>query len=169
MPLAPDMPSMPKDLRMAAEASDAEVESTLAGLIPMPEKPYSPKVVTSLANAISAVAKVMGLDLKPSPYTGPVAELEPEVVRFLAMVDAAAKDYGSPLPVSLDAVQGDKELTVITAHLMGLAKDKGFEEFLNMPVEEEEGMETEVEVKVKPGMEGEKEDEEEYDFASRMR
>lgn len=167
MPLAPDMPSMPQDLRMAAEASDAEVESALAGLIPAPDKPYSPKVVTSLAQAIAAVAKVMGLDLKPEPYTGPVVELEPEVVRFLAMVDAAAKDYGSPLPVALDAVKGDKELTVITAHLMGLAKDSKFKDFLNMPMEEEEGMETEVEVKVKPGME--EEDKGEYDFASRMR
>jgi len=166
MPLSADMPSIPDDLRMAAEASDAEVEMMLVDLIPAPDKPYSPKVVTALANAIAAVAKVMGLDLKPEPYTGPVMELDPEVVRFLAMMDAAAKDYGSPLPVALDAVKGDKELTVITAHLMGLAKDREFKDFLNMPIEEdEEGMETEVEIKVKPGME----EDEEFDFASRMR
>ena len=166
MPLSADMPSIPDDLRMAAEASDAEVEMMLVDLIPAPDKPYSPKVVTALANAIAAVAKVMGLDLKPEPYTGPVMELDPEVVRFLAMMDAAAKDYGSPLPVPLDAVKGDKELTVITAHLMGLAKDREFKDFLNMPIEEdEEGMETEVEIKVKPGME----EDEEFDFASRMR
>jgi hypothetical protein len=48
MPLAPDMPSMPDDLRMAAEASDSELEMSLAGLIPTPDKPYSPKVVTAL-------------------------------------------------------------------------------------------------------------------------
>lgn len=168
MPLSPDMPSMPDDLRKAAEASDAEVEMNLAGLIPVPDKPYSPKVVTALAQAIAAAAKVMGLDLKPAPYKEPVMELEPEVVRFLAMMDAAAKDYGSPLPVSLDAIKGDRELTAITAALMQLAKDRDFKDFLNMPIEEE-GMETEVEVKVKPGMGEGEEDEEEYDFASRMR
>lgn len=167
MPLAPDMPSMPDDLRMAAEASDAEVEDTLAGLIPPPEKPYSPKVVTALAKAIAAAAKVMGLDLAPEPYSEPVMELDPEVVRFLAMMDAASKDYGSPFPVPLDQVKGDRELTVITAHLLGLAKDRDFKDFLNMPLEEE-GMETEVEVKVKPGME-EEEEEEDFDFAGRMR
>jgi hypothetical protein len=134
----------------------------------MPDKPYSPKVVTALAQAIAAAAKVMGLDLKPAPYKEPVMELEPEVVRFLAMMDAAAKDYGSPLPVSLDAIKGDRELTAITAALMQLAKDRDFKDFLNMPIEEE-GMETEVEVKVKPGMGEGEEDEEEYDFASRMR
>jgi hypothetical protein len=158
---------MPDDLRMAAEASDAEVAMNLAGLIPTPDKPYSPKVVTALAQAIAAAAKIMGLDLKPSPYTEPVAELEPDMVRFLAMMDAAAKDYGSPLPIALDAIKGDRELTVITAALMQLAKDRDFKDFLNMPIEEEEGPETEVEVKVKPGMK--EEDEEEYDFASRMR
>lgn len=166
MPLAPDMPSMPDDLRMAAEASDSELEMSLAGLIPTPDKPYSPKVVTALAKAIAAAAKIMGLDLKPEPYNEPVMELEPDMVRFLAMMDAAAKDYGSPLPVSLEMVKGDRELTAITAALMELAKDRDFKDFLNMPIEEEE-TETEVEVKVKPGAMGE--DEEEFDFASRMR
>lgn len=164
MPLSADMPSIPEDLRKAAEASDAEVEMMLVDLIPAPDKPYSPKVVTALANAIAAAAKIMGLDLKPEPYAGPVMELDPEVVRFLAMMDAAAKDYGSPLPVSLDQIKGDKELTVIAAHLMGLAKDADFKKFLNMPIEEE-GMEVEVE---EEGGE-EMEEEEDFDFSARMR
>jgi hypothetical protein len=161
---------MPQDLRDAADASDAEVEATLAGLIPPPEKPYNPKVVTALANAVSAVAKVMGVRLTPESYTGPVEELDPTLVRFLAMADAAAKDYGSPLPVALENVKGDRELIVLTVYLDRLAKDADFKAFLNMPIPEEEGEETEV--KVKPGnrmseaSEGGKED---FDFASRMR
>lgn len=165
MPLSADMPSVPEDLRKAAEASDAEVELMLVDLIPTPDKPYSPKVVSALANAIAAAAKVMGLDLKPSPYKEPVMELEPDMVRFLAMMDAAAKDYGSPLPVPLDQIKGDKELTVIAAHLMGLAKDRDFKDFLNMPIEEE-GMEVEVE---EEGGEEMEEEEEEFDFSARMR
>lgn len=165
MPMSPAMPSIPPDLRAAAEASDEAVGASLAGLLPRPERPYNPKVVTGLAKAIAAAAALMGLDLKPAPYTEPVPELDADMVRFLAMVDAAAKDYGSPLPIPLAEVRGDNELTAITAHLMGLAKDRDFKEFLNMPIEEEN---TEVEVKVKPGR-AEVEEKEDFDFASRMR
>ncbi len=132
----------------------------------LPRRSRTARRLTALAKAIAAAAKVMGLDLSPEPYSEPVMELDPEVVRFLAMMDAASKDYGSPFPVPLDQVKGDRELTVLTAHLLGLAKDRDFKDFLNMPLEEE-GMETEVEVKVKPGME--EEEEEDFDFAGRMR
>ena len=173
MPLSADMPSIPEDLRMAAEASDAEIEGALSGLIPAPDKPYSPKVLGALAKAITEVAKLMQIDLKPEPYTQPAEALEPEVVRFLAMVDAASKDYGAPLPVALEDIRGDKELMIIAAHLTNLAKDAAFNDFLNMPLPEEgmgeEGMETEVEVKVKPGKGEEMGEEEDFDFASRMK
>lgn len=164
MPLTAKMPKMPDDLRAAAEEADAEIEGALVSLIPAPERPYNPKTVTSLANAIAAVGKVMGIELKPDPYTAPVPELEPEVVRFLAMVDAAAKDYGQPLPVSLDAIRNDNDLMLITSHLMALAKDRDFKDFLNAPIEEE--------VTVEEGMDeedGEETETEEFDFAARMR
>ena|GEM_PF-6227955 len=161
MPLSATMAPIPDELRMAAEASDDEVGEGFMVLIPTPERPYSAKVATALAKAIAEVARVMGLELQPDPYDGPVPELDPDVARFLAMVSAAADDYGKPLPIALEAIKGDKELTVLTAALMQLAKDKEFKNFMNMPIEEEE-----VTAEATPeGMD----EEVEFDFASRMR
>jgi len=101
--------------------------------------------------------------LEPESYTEPAARLDPDVVRFLAMYAAAAEDYGQPLPVALDMIRGDRELTAITAHLMKLAKDAKFAAFLDAPADEAD---TEVRIEVRPG---EEEVEENFDFASRMR
>jgi hypothetical protein len=85
------------------------------------------------------------------------------MVRFLAMFEQAAEDYGQPLPVALDQIKGDRELTAITAHLMKLAQDSGFSDFLDSPMDE-------AEVKIEIRGDGEDmEEEEEFDFASRMR
>ena len=78
-------------------------------------------------------------------------------------MSAAASDYGKPLPVDLEDIKGDSELTAITAALTQLASDKAFAEFLDAPVEEEV---IEEETVIEPDGE---EEEEEFDFAQRMR
>jgi hypothetical protein len=62
----------------------------------------------------------------------------------------------------LEDIKGDRELTAITAHLLKLAKDKGFKEFLDMPADGE----VSVEITAGPA---DMEVEEEFDFSSRMR
>jgi hypothetical protein len=79
------------------------------------------------------------------------------------MFAQAAEDYGQPFPVALDMIKGDRELTAITAHLMKLAKDAKFAEFLDQPMDE-----AEVRIEIR-GDGDDMEEEEEFDFASRMR
>jgi hypothetical protein len=148
--------NLPPDLAAAAGAADAAVGDVVAGLIPKPERPYSPRVATSLAAAIAAVMAAMGVEMTPQPYTGPVEEFGPDEARFLAMLEAAAADYGKPLPIALADIKGDAELTAITAALQQLAKDQAFVAFLDEGADEgedenPEGPEVEIEVKTGGG------------------
>ena len=156
---------MPADLAAIAEEQDSLIGEEMADIVPRPDRPYSAKVYTALTKAISKAAKVMGLDLTPETYSGPVEAMDADVARFLAMMSAAASDYGKPLPVDLEDIKGDSELTAITAALTQLASDKAFAEFLDAPVEEEV---MEEETVIEPDGE-EEEEEEEFDFAQRMR
>jgi len=174
MPLKFGKKDVPEELAMETDAMDEAVGEEIASMTPKPERPYSAKVMTALGTAISAVLGVMGVDAEAEAYTEPVPELDPEEVRFLAMLTAAAADYGKPLPVTPDKIKGDAELTAITASLMELAKDDGFREFLGEvePGEEEEqGMMEEPMTKAKPkGKPGMDESEPTDDFfAGRMR
>lgn len=163
MPLYSDRSGMPAEMADLASAQDDLIADEAADLIPPPSSPFNAKVLTALSKALASVGKAMGLDLTPESYSEPEARLAPEVARFLMMMAAAAEDYGQPLPVALDAIKGDKELTAITAHLMRLAKDKDFSAFLDAPADEERA---EVRIEVSPdGME----EEEDFDFSSRMR
>jgi hypothetical protein len=157
---------MPADLAAIAEQQDDLIGEEMADLVPRPERPYSAKVYSALTKAIAAAAKVMGLDLTPESYSGPVEAMDADVARFLAMMAAAADDYGKPFPVELSDIKGDSELTAITAALLQLSKDKGFAEFLDAPAEAEEVTE---ETTIMPDGEVEEEEEEEFDFAKRMR
>lgn len=157
---------MPADLAAIAEQQDDLIGEEMADLVPRPERPYSAKVYSALTKAIAAAAKVMGLDLTPESYSGPVEAMDADVARFLAMMAAAADDYGKPFPVELSDIKGDSELTAITAALLQLSKDKGFAEFLDAPVEAEEVTE---ETTIMPDGEVEEEEEEEFDFSKRMR
>jgi hypothetical protein len=157
---------MPADLAAIAEQQDDLIGEEMADLVPRPERPYSAKVYSALTKAIAAAAKVMGLDLTPESYSGPVEAMDADVARFLAMMAAAADDYGKPFPVELSDIKGDSELTAITAALLQLSKDKGFAEFLDAPAEAEEVTE---ETTVMPDGEVEEEEEEEFDFSKRMR
>jgi hypothetical protein len=157
---------MPADLAAIAEEQDNLIGQEMAGLVPIPDRPYSAKVYTALTKAISEAAEVMGLDLTPERYTDDVEEMDADVARFLAMMATAASDYGKPFPVELEDIKGDSELTAITAALTQLAADKAFAEFLDAPVEEEV---IEEEAVIMPDGEVEEEEEEEFDFAKRMR
>jgi hypothetical protein len=149
MPLSPG-PSvpmdMPPDLAAAATASDDMIGGELGALIPPPEKPYNPRVMTSLANAIAEVMSAMGVEMTPEPYTGPVAQFGEDEARFLTMIEAAAADYGQPLPVGVAELKGDAELTTLTAALSQLAQDAEFIAFLDEGAEPEPMAEEEVAV-----------------------
>jgi hypothetical protein len=54
---------MPADLAAIAEEQDNLIGQEMAGLVPIPDRPYSAKVYTALTKAISKAAEVMGLDL----------------------------------------------------------------------------------------------------------
>ncbi len=157
---------MPDDLMAAADEADAMVEDELSALMPPFEKPINVKVLNALAKAIAQASKVMGFEVVPETYTEPATELEPAVVRFLAMISAAAEDFGKPLPVSLDAVRTEQDLTTITAAIMQLAKDKAFADFLDMPAAGEDDADVQVDIEVGTP-EGDMD--EDFDFASRMR
>jgi hypothetical protein len=168
MPLSigPSVPkgNMPPDLEAAAASSDAMIGDQLSGLIPPPDRPFNPKVVSALAVALAKVMGVMGVEMTPEPYSGPVDALPPDEARYLAMIEAAAADYGNPMPVALSEIKGDSELTVLSAFLNELASDPKFEAYLNEDMGEEEdmgedeGVAPSVEVNVETGGEDEGED-----------
>ena len=139
---------LPEDLEALAADENAVVGEALFQVVPVPERPYNPKVVTSLGQAVAAVAKLMGLDQ--------------DLIRFLAMMSEAAEQYGAPLPVALADIKGDAELTALTAALLALSTDRDFKDFLVEPVPEGDAI---------PDLSEEDEDleEEEFDFASRAR
>ena len=155
-------PSLPPEFEELAAGEDDIIGESLAVVVPVPEKPYTAQVVTALGRAIVQAAQLLGLDLGEGEYTEPEEALDPEMVRFLAVLSSAAEEYGAPLPVSLEDIRGDKELTALTAALMSLARDRDFRDFLAQPMAEEEAP-TEL-----PEEEAE-EEAEDFNFAARMR
>ena len=171
MPFEPG-PSVPiPDAALAATAADADamMGEALAELVPRPMKPYNAKVVDALGKALAEVLALFDMAVEPETYNAPVEALDPDLVRFLAMVSAAADDYGRPLPIRLEEMRDEAALTRVTAALKELAADEEFRAFLDGP--EEPVSETEVAVEVTaPGMKMVEEvEEEEFDFARRMR
>ncbi len=161
----PSMPAVPvdtpDDLLDASLDSDAAIGEGLSEFVPVPDKPFNPKTVTALAQAVAEVAAVMGLEIEPPPYSGPVPELDVDLVRFTAMIMAAAADYGQPLPVGLEELKDDAALTLLTSGLRELAKDEGFAAFLDSPVEDE--------VEDEEVFQGDPEpDDDEFNFAARI-
>ena len=149
MPMMMKTPEgMDPGLMEAAEETDAVIGEELAGKVRPFDKPVAPKV--------------MGMELQPEKYTEAVTELDPDLVRFVSMLEAAAGDYGAPFPVAVVDLKDSAGLTALTAHLMALAKDKGFSEFLDMPAPEMEGEGMEMEMDTEEG------GGEEFDFAARM-
>ena len=160
MPMTPKSAKMPVELMALSEESDDALSEGLIALIPAPERPYNPKVVSALSNAVASAAKLMGVDVMAETYLKPVTELDPDLVRFLAMITKAADDFGQPLPVRLEDIKGDAELTALTAGLIKLARDRDFKAFLAEEAPEPEMEQTE---------EVESENAEPFNFASRMR
>ena len=163
MPMMMKTPEgMDPGLMEAAEETDAVIGEELAGKVRPFDKPVAPKVMDAFVKAIAAAAKAMGMELQPEKYTEAVTELDPDLVRFVSMLEAAAGDYGAPFPVAVVDLKDSAGLTALTAHLMALAKDKGFSEFLDMPAPEMEGEGMEMEMDTEEG------GGEEFDFAARM-
>ena len=162
MPIRPKKNNAPDELMERADEQDALVDEQVSAIIPPAETPYNVKVLDALASAISDISKMMGIEVEVESYGEPTTTLDPDVARFLFMIDQAARDYGQPLPVALDEIRGDAELTTITAHLKKLAADEAFKDFL-MGEEEDMG-ETEIDIEVKRGPKDEQDDM----FMSRM-
>ncbi len=164
MPIRPkNMPDdMPAELMAAADERDAMVDEQLDGIIPAADSPYNVKVLTSMAEAVQAIASLMGIDVEVEQYNEATTRLDDDVARFLFMASKAAEDYGKPFPVKLEDIKGDNELTSITAHMKMLAADEDFKKFLQGEAEPE-GAEVEVTVEAGPR------DDAEDLFMSRMR
>jgi len=156
-------PSLPPEFEELATSEDEIIGESMAVVVPVPEKPYKAQVVTALGRAIVQAAQLLGLDLGEGEYTEDVPALDPEMVRFLAVLSSAAEEYGAPLPVALEDIKGDRELTALTAAIMALSKDRDFRDFLSQPMAEEEAP-TEL-----PEDEDEEMEVESFDFATRMR
>lgn len=154
---------MPQDLLSAADEADAMIGDELAAMVPPFDKPIHPKVMGALTAAVAEAAAVMGFEVIPETYSEPVREMDAAVVRFLAMIDAAAKDYGQPLPVRLDELRTEQDITALTASIIELAADASFVEFLDMPAE---GEDADVSVDIEVGGPGEVE--EDFNFAGRL-
>jgi len=164
MPFDPGASIPDPALQGVAEDADMMMGDALASLIPPPMRPYNPKVVTSLANALADVLALFDMAVEPETYTGPQESLDPDLVRFLSMVATAAEDYGKRLPIRLEEMRDEAALTRTTAALTELANDAEFKAFLEEPSEEVDEAQVEVEVTAAPP-----EEVEAFDFASRMR
>ena len=151
--------TIPEELEDIGAERDALMADAAEAIIPAAETAYNVKAMEALSASLKAIADLLGVELVIEAYTEPSTTLDPQVQQFLLMISQAADDYGQPLPIALEELKGDTELTTITAHLVELAKDEAFAEFL--AGEPEEG---EVEIEISgPGPMVE-----EFDFAGRM-
>ena len=103
MPIRPrNMPDdMPEELMAAADERDAMVDEQLDGIIPAADSPYNVKVLSAMADAVQAIASLMGIEVEIEQYNEATTRLDDDVARFLFMASKAAEDFGKPFPVSL--------------------------------------------------------------------
>ena len=153
--------TIPEELEDIGAERDALMADAAEAIIPPAESPYNVKAMEALSDALKKIADVLGVELEVEEYTEAATVLDPQVQQFLLMIDRAAEDYGSPLPVDLEELKSDAELTTITAALLELAADAGFAEFL--AGEPPEGDQVEIEISGPGPMV-----EEDFDFAGRM-
>tara|TARA_R110000824_G_scaffold198789_1_gene382832 strand:+ start:51 stop:509 length:459 start_codon:yes stop_codon:yes gene_type:complete len=149
--------SLPPEAAQLAQDQNARMEEGLSEAVTPPERPYAPSVVSGLSKAVAAIVGLMGGDYAAVSYDAPVAELDPELVRFLVMISKAASDYGQPFPVDLDALRTDRDVALLAGFIEAFVTDRDFKDFLEADepdVEEEVPMEEEVE--------------EDFDFSKRM-
>ncbi len=151
----------PEEVAEIGAERDAMMNDSMDGMLPIMDKPLNPKVLNALGKAINAVSKMMGIEVEVEQYDE-ATTLDDDVARFLMMMSTASEDYGKPFPVKLEEIRGDTEITAVTAHLMDLARDTGFREFLAGPGEDE------AEVSVEVTAEEPDDDDTEFDFAGRM-
>ena len=138
MPLKEKKKTEDSALIVIAEQADDNIGDMLQDMIPKPERPYKGSTVSALADAVRRVVALMDRELEERPYPEPVPELDADLLRFLAATLAAAEDFGKPSPVKPEDIRGDNELIVITQHLLELAKDRDFRDFLDEELEDME-------------------------------
>lgn len=156
---------LPPELLIVVEDADQSLGENLSSSIPTPDKPFNAKVISSLAQALTGLTKLMGGAAEFEAYSAPVETVPPDLARFLVMASKAAEDYGQPFPVALEDIQGDRDITAITAHIITLAGDRDFKDWLQEE-EEEESVEEEVMDEEEKDSKGASK--KEYDFASRV-
>ena len=115
----------------------------MASEMPESRVAYSPGVLRDLTKALNAVLPMFSTTIEMIEVPqGDVRVLPPEMVRYLAMVQQAATDYGLQL-MPLDKLRTEDALTALAGQLLALAKDENFRDYLdaNEEMAEEEGEE----------------------------
>lgn len=158
--MPPKAGKLPRDLKTVATKSNEKVGKGLAEAIPVPDEPFDRRVYTGFAKALAGVLKRMGLKVEVSSYDKDIREVGPDEARALAMVSAAARDYGEPLPVAMEDLDGDTAMATLAGALTALAGDRDFQDWLKEDEEEEEVEEVEEEEDV--------DDTADFNFAGRL-
>lgn len=129
-----------------------------------PRGNFSKVVMNRLVSAYRKAQELMGFpeDQMYPEFAEDVTEFPAEFVRGLAMLAAAAEDYGQPGLIELADIKEDADVARLAATIETLASDTAFADFLQSPLEGGEVEEMAEEVETPEG----EEDMEEM-FASR--
>ena len=149
------MPQAMKDemekFDQAVDQAGAEDAAMIMELAPVGD--FSKSSVDRLVKTVNKMVPLFGGDPVVSP-DGDLQQFPEDLTRYLAMILTATEaavqaDIIDPeLLVSLDDLQDDRGITMLTARLEMLLKDREFKKFLQTPMEEtvvEEVMEEEEE------------------------
>ena len=135
----------------AIDQAGAEDEQMIMELAPVGD--FSKSSVDRLVKAVNKMVPLFGGDPVSAP-DGDLQQFPEDLTRYLAMILTATEaavqaDIIDPeLLVSLDDLQDDRGITMLTARLEMLLKNREFKKFLQTPIEEpvvEEVMEEEDE------------------------
>jgi hypothetical protein len=112
-----------------------------------PRGNFSKVVMNRLVSAYRKAQELMGFpeDQMYPEFEADVTEFPAEFVRGLAMMAAAAEDYGQPGLIELADISEDADVARLAATIESLVSDPDFADFLQSPLEGEEvGEEAEV-------------------------
>lgn len=149
------MPQAMKDemekFDQAVEVAGQEDTAMIMELAPVGD--FSKSSMSRLVGAVNKMVPLFGGEPVVSP-DGDIKQFPEDLTRYLAMVLTATEaavtaDIIDPeLLVSLDDLQDDRGITMLTARLEMLLKNREFKKFLQTPIEEtvveEEVMEEEM-------------------------
>jgi hypothetical protein len=132
----------------AIDQAGAEDEQMIMELAPVGD--FSKSSVDRLVKAVNKMVPLFGGDPVVAP-DGDLQQFPEDLTRYLAMILTATEaavqaDIIDPeLLVSLDDLQDDRGITMLTARLEMLLKNREFKRFLQTPMEEEVVVEEVVE------------------------